>query len=508
MNEGNNKAAGAAPLRTTKKKKGIMPVILVLIYSAVLIVAAVVVISLMNSGGRATKTIEQGDRYFSQQDYEQALAQWKKAVEMDPENSEIIEAADRNVRAVIDAAIAADQAGDYDEADRILDLVLANKSGAFKQETVALATQQKEKVAVHRAVHGILEQATADYEAGRYQEAMAGYTEALSKGAEDADVQPRLDLCGVCLNMFDLANAGSYEELAAFLDSQEAASLVTELDSSSPIFFAGDSGIVAGRDGDAVYAICGGLSESVTDGQAIAVISSTNTYAIYEGDWKSLKPDGNGTLSIWNKNESLADAMVLSGTPVQGVFDGTVTYSDPTLSDIPLQMESGALKVLSVNADGQVEVSEGYEALNTSGSGDVVADYVGGVPGFGGNDVKLVLERLDNEPPVFSTDLKMASYGNNSYGPYVDGYYYERADIIGLGITATDNIDGDVTDKIEYTETKGPSVSGDQNQWEYSMVVVYTVTDTAGNTASLTVKYEKQDFCDEPIWYVVSIDNE
>lgn len=178
----------------------------------------------------------------------------------------------------------------------------------------------------------------------------------------------------------------------------------------------------------------------------------------------------------------------------------SATYSHDEVSDVELQMpSSGGIGVVNVDEDGNLWVTEevehvAYIAVDETESGGVIESYTAGVPGFGGEDAKLEVEALliDKTPPVLSCNLGVT----NGWDPV-----YERANIVGFGITATDDVDGDITDRITNTQTRrGPFVAGES---DYGLVVVYTVSDTAGNTATMTVSYDHTFFCGIYHWWYV-----
>lgn len=127
-----------------------------------------------------------------------------------------------------------------------------------------------------------------------------------------------------------------------------------------------------------------------------------------------------------------------------------------------------------------------------------------GVPCMGATDNILKVDTVceDTEPPVIECSLKV---GGLYWIEDIPSYQFYP---FMAGISAHDNIDGDITQKIKYTSTKSEDKMWDDYDiiLSYTNTIVYTVTDAAGNKAKLTVVSEVYEYyCDWPAYRVISI---
>jgi len=128
--------------------------------------------------------------------------------------------------------------------------------------------------------------------------------------------------------------------------------------------------------------------------------------------------------------------------------------------------EPGATAVDNVDGDLSSQIQIDNSNVNTSNAGTYEVLYsVSDNSGNKAEKKRTVIVSTDNTPPVIT--LK----GQNPMEVKVDQNYNEP------GATATDNVDGDITNKIVTTGNVNTSVEG-------TYTVNYEVTDNAGNTAS------------------------
>ena len=255
-----------------------------------------------------------------------------------------------------------------------------------------------------------------------------------------------------------------------------------------------------------VYVYSGELKEDNIGGHGTGIVSSANTNAIYVGEWADSTPTGTGILTIWNKNEDFSKANIYEGKFTKGVLDGSTvfkTWIEESQVEANLEISQGNVNVNRVDDKGNVWLTENFvEAGYESAENNVIVDYTAGLPGFGGSDRILSVKILDTVPPVIKCNLKISKVLDSAY--YVDEWYTGK-NPIGKGITATDNVDGDLTAQIVNESRKISTSDGYYDDWCYGLVVVYSVTDSAGNKAQLTVTYDVDGACDYWEYRVVSV---
>ena len=168
-----------------------------------------------------------------------------------------------------------------------------------------------------------------------------------------------------------------------------------------------------------------------------------------------------------------------------------------------MEISQGNIHVYQVDEKGNIWLTEilsesgcPYIVEYETAENKIISDYIAGLPGFGGSDKVLSVKIIDVIPPVIKCSLRKTE--TTEWG--VDEKWYDGLNPIGKGITATDNIDGDLTAQI-VSESKRTS----NDEWYYGLIVVYSVTDSAGNTAKLTVRYDIDKACMEG-YHVVSIE--
>ncbi|MBR5969545.1 MAG: hypothetical protein IK016_04275 [Lachnospiraceae bacterium] len=487
-------------LKTGGKRKRI---ILIAVAAVVLICAFLGIRWYTSPAQRAKRAIDLGAKYLSELNYEQAVAKFSEAVEIDPNNTETTERVASYMDEIITAAIEAGEMKEYTTQVQLAEYLLQ-----IPPETeliVARHTQAeelKQKGELYILIGDILRQADKDFEEGRYEEAQKGYEDAVQKGATDEEVEPELSLCVVYRALLKACKSGDWDSAAACLDGAAFEKVVPLLKKEGPVFTVGTEHLVAGVSEGSYYIIYGSLTKEQSDGKATGLVSSANTYCLYEGQWKQYQPDGNGIMKSWNKNEDREQAVEMQGLFAEGLMN-SASYSHEDLTDVELQMSvTGGIGVVNVDEDGNLWVTEEdrethvtHIALNETESGGVIDSYTAGVPGFGGDDAKLEVERIviDKTPPVLSCSLGVT----NGWEPY-----YERGNIVGFGISANDDVDGNITDRITSTQTRRAAFVGG----DYGLVVVYTVSDTAGNTSTMTVSYDHEFFCGLfHYWYVRAV---
>ncbi len=465
-----------------------------IIVTAVTVAAAVIagVLFYVNSPSyQASKALELGERYIDELKYEQAIVEFLKALELDPDNTEIAAAVSAHLEEFLTIAENSGHLGDYNTERQFAAFVL-------------MLDNENEKAAELTKDADIRKQAAKGdeaFEKGDYKAAKGIYEGVILNGGKEEYVTPRLLMCNVFLKLLELCEAGDWPSLAEYMDSRDFIA-IEELLKDAPQFVSGTVKLMVGESNGNYYVVTGDLTADNASGTGVGVVSCVNTYAVYSGGWGNYLPDGDGSLTVWNKNEDMGLGNVYIGEFSGGIITGTavlrvkISRED---TDIDIAVKEGLVSAFEVDEDGNVwlcdVVDNGtYVADGMSVENGSIAGYVAGVPGFGGSDQKLLVQfmLIDKEPPVLSCSLRLG--------------WHEGRVSIGRGITAIDNVDGDITSSIKSKSTKTKSSRGQQDQWEYGLVVEYSATDAAGNTGGLIVTYDCKLFCGDE-FQVVSIIN-
>jgi len=425
-----------------------------LIIAVTVIVSVVALTACGNSPEKkAAACIVEGEKYLSELSYDEAYAKFAEAVQLAPDNVEVSDAVTGYLNEVLGSAESADGREQCEKSIEQIDAVLAY-SDSFDASIIEQISNEKEKLESNIEVIDTLEKADSLLNEGKYSEAKAQYDAAKAKGADESKYSENYALSEAYQGLVDLCDGKSWEDILALVDSQEFDVVIGQLSDGATLYLGADKDIIVGKSGSEVFVISGGVSESNPDGTAIGVISSANSYAIYDGSWKGLKPDGEGTVRIWNKRDTIDDAITITGTFAEGLINGTASYTGGAMEDTPISATNGNLDITGVDQDGKVQIpgdKGGYVIDGIATKDGAVDGYALGVPGFGGSDTKIEVAMLDSEPPVLKCGLSVSKWKTFSlpYGggtiKYADGKYYNVGDIVGYNITATDNIDGDLT---------------------------------------------------------------
>ena len=134
----------------------------------------------------------------------------------------------------------------------------------------------------------------------------------------------------------------------------------------------------------------------------------------------------------------------------------TLQYGDPAPDEVTATLKGSLLNRAGKAVEVKVEGDTDYSTLGTH-----VATYTA-KSGTKKATATRTVEVVDTAAPVITLNTKEGYYPYKKYGYVEEGY------------TATDNFDGDLTDKVEVSEETDDGV------------ITYTVTDSAGNTATAT----------------------
>ena len=297
----------------------------------------------MTPANRAKRALAEGEKYLTELKYEEAAAAFKKAIEIAPNDENVKASVISGLEKMLADAEEAAKQKDYDKSLLITELVmnLGDEVG-WSQETVFVTAQENhERYVIGKAVSGIIQKADEEFEKGDYENAIKDYEDAKGKGASAQDIEPKLPMSRVFKDVIDAFAKGDYDAAAKALDSSDAENITGELDGSGR-FYTGDGSTTVIKSGDAIVAVYGGLNASTSDGSAKAVISGANTYSLYDGEWKDYIPNGSGSLKVWNKRESIADAAEIKGKFDAGIADGSENYTRADISDATFDSSKGA----------------------------------------------------------------------------------------------------------------------------------------------------------------------
>lgn len=530
-------------------------------------------------GYRAGKKLELAEKFLDDTDYEQAIANFKLALEIDPNNQKVIASIKSHMEEFYQQSRNYGEMGEYGKEREIAAFMLNADSesvlakiaeaeadcgnGDVKKakdgfENIISADPGNDEIAIvvgdnldkfyEQArkygsegeyasekelaefmikvcpdnVRGQIAGAEADSGMGDVEKAKAEYQEAAGGGVDEDDVAKGIKYCDAVLKLLEYCEQSKWDEAAAYMNADDFGAVSERLVEGKSVKYSRKVDILVGKSDGGVYVYCGGLENGIMGGNGVGIVSGVNTCSIYEGGWKDNFPSGKGVLTMWNKNEDISRANVYEGDFSNGVLNGAAllkAWVGDAQRDINLEIDNGQVKVDKVDDKGRIlmSVAESTYALEyETAENNAVANYAAGVYGFGGSDRILSFGILDTVPPVIKCNLVVGTMteetrwddGEVTYST-VPKKEYNGRNPIGQGITASDNVDGDLTAKITNTSRRKADSDGifveDQI---YDLVVVYSVADSSGNTAELTVTYHCWVGCgDGNTYYFYSVLN-
>lgn len=454
-----------------KKKKNKFPIII-----AIAVIAAVLgsVLYFTSDGVKRRKAMEEGDRFLSGMQYEQALAQYQAALNIDAKREERSDDVNERIKGIISTAedFIADE--NYDDAIKTLVPVLAlSSSDTGVKGTIQQAENLTKKANDRIEGKNLLAQADKAFEEGRYGEAVEIYGQVVEVLGDENIVKPRRGLSVSYQKLVELWLAEDYEGVAKHIDSKYFQNAIDYMETENPQFVIIDDNnkLKIEMRGDTIY-VLGGNIVDLAEGTGMAVISTLNCYAIYSGEWKESVPHGKGEVVLWNKRDSIQSGTGLKSTFNDGIANGTVLYSSAVLDSIPLEVNNGSVKIVKKDEKDRFWVTESvndhYFIISNK---DILSTYICGVPGYGGaEDLLLVNEKvIDTEPPVFECST------------YVGDTEFD----VSRDIKAHDNVDGYV--KVHCTKEVD----------EYREIITYNLSasDEEGNTSTMKVYEHFEEDC-------------
>ncbi len=451
----------------------------------VALLAVIIGVIFYNSpSSKAMRQLKLGEKYLEEMNYEEAVVAFCKALELDPNNEKILAAVNECINNMYDVAVTHGKAGEYDAerkmATYILEIDPVNIRGRLALADSELGDGNTDEA--RNIYDDILDEDPEN------EDALTGKHKCevleMFKGYELSEILPLEDAI-LLKEILDLCKDEKWEDVANQMNGESAAGLKAYLDENQTFTCLGESNLVVGKKDNGYYVYSGDYKDSVMAGSGVGVVVGQNINTIYKGEWASNVPNGNGEMNVWKKGTSVAEGQVYTANFSEGLVDGEVTIVvgiNGTPTTIMTQAEKGALYAYKTDENGNVwlleELSESgcaYVANYVKESNGRIVDYLAGVLGFGGEDKMVDISLLDGEAPVFKCSLKPNIYYENSD--------YSKPDLM-RGISATDNVDGDLTDKIVIDTSVIP------NSWNGQQVgVTYTVVDAAGNKAEMIVYY-------------------
>lgn len=498
--------------------------LLIVVAVAVLGTATGILVYINSAPYKAGQQLKLGEKYLTDMEYEQATAAFLAAREIDPKNEAVQDAINTYLEEVYyEAAKEYGTVGDY---------------AAEKEIAVYMLQLDEESISARLAG------AEAECGCGNIEEAKDIYDEVLAKDSANEEAVKGKENCEIMLEfpgyqlspmptkedavylkeLLTLCEAGKWEETLAYMKSPEFEYIKGYVTGENSLSCVGKVNMVLGiRDGN-YYVYCGDFVNGTLSGSGVGVISGTETNTIYDGVWAGNMPEGKGTMRIWDKNGNSSEAQIYSANFKEGVMDGTVALTvviNGEVIEVGFDVKSG--KVVAFKTDdnggiwlnevagenGCVLTAEYVENLN-----GVIGNYLAGVPGFGGSDKELIVAMKDVTPPVITCNPGKGWTGNwhGIEESYADGVYTAYYDFM-KGVAAIDNIDGDITSQViyesdinlmgasnwigshyetityTYTYADGSVKKVDEQQLVHDGYVIYTVTDAAGNKATIRVTY-------------------
>lgn len=346
---------------------------------------------------RALRTILSGDRYFTNRDYRDAVEHYTEAYGIAPDDSEITELVHIKLMQIAEEAENAES-----ELKRtiILDVL-----SAIPEDDAGLLDIKKKALSIDENIQRSEENEAAIaaakklFNAGKYDEAAQAFEKALSNGAEASAMDPELSLARSYLDIMKYCASSDWFELAVYLDSPDCHTLREQLSKASQVDLSSERYLTVSNRMNCIVVIFGSFDEN-KDGAAAGIISSKNTYSVYEGEWEGAVPEGYGRVLIWDKKDEFKNATVMNGTLDSGIFTGDMEYTADN-KKVNFSIEKGSLGETGKDKNGNK-----YGPVSSD-------DYIPGVPCYGGSDEKLVIAAAEDAEETDNKKAKKKSSGKS-----------------------------------------------------------------------------------------------
>ncbi len=288
----------------------------IIIVAVAVVIMAVVIAGIAYSStpaGRIRSSLDLGQKYLSELEYEKAAAAFKEALDIDPENEEAREKLVSTYLAWSDELVAN---GDYEGAIAVLNEGYDYLQDERIKERMDELSQEYKQTAVMNTLYSMLDRMTQYYEAGNYQ---------------------------------SIANI-TKEEFDAVRDSGEMiGTQVTDLPSC--MFLNGDGSVRAGMytglwmgETQCYFAYIGDYSGDMRSGNGVWINLCDNEETSYSqkwfyGEWENDMPNGKSTLTDIERENGVV--RTVTGRVVNGLLEGTATYYSSDIGSADAEFHNG-----------------------------------------------------------------------------------------------------------------------------------------------------------------------
>lgn len=329
-----------------KNKKLIVIVIIALIIA----VSSMIVLTATSSPRRVHRQLDLGQKYLDKLDYEQAIASFDKALEIEPNN----------------------------------ETVLSDMAAAYVDWGKSLVSQKDYAKAVDVLKDGYAKTSSADVKA-ELDEANKAYSE----------YQAEQKLAGIAAKLAKIGKSGDRDALFSFMDTDEYKQLTDHVKSQGKAYIteteSGGIGIYSvSKSGFEYMVYIGDFKGDKREGSGLWIGHTADDNYIADGSWSNDYPNGK-TKVEWqwpNASDNHFTKSSEVGNVINGLYDGDIVY-DFTFSTLPsgkfqATFNKGKSKILKTEKDGCLVIAinkraDGNEEYMTTSS----ADFLFGIEGFG-----------------------------------------------------------------------------------------------------------------------------
>ncbi len=340
--------------------------------------------------------LELGQQYLLEQEYEQAVVAFQKAIELEPNTKEAYYGLGQSYEG------------------------LAGKSGEDQKEEQTAYFAQAEEAYLQVLQMDALDsdactRLIAVYENTGELEKLAALGSYYHGETADAELLRRIEEAGTCLGVVqqiaELCEAGNVEEVFTLLQSGDYQKL-KELSSrlQSPVFLV-RNGVGIGlyrvnteRYGVNQFVYYGGFADSLRQGHGLwfGYDNGNNYYA--SGEWSGDLPNGEQEVREWGSllDETNFTRVIEQGVVVNGLWNGPARWiyeeKDGTAYDYPVSFTNGKWNILNVYQHEGRTVYSVHESMDIENPDEIV-----GILGFLDNDSDRSEEILETLPEDIGT---------------------------------------------------------------------------------------------------------
>ena len=332
-------------MEKAKKSKGKLLGIAVLI---IIIIAVAIGIGIYNTPtNRINRHLDLGQRYLEEQDYEQALVEFDKAIAIDPKNIDAYIGKAQTYQGMGDIELSIqtlEEAYEKIDSRQIEDSLI---SAYMEQSQKYIGNEQyDEALDVYdrlleldgndNDIQSGIEELLQEYinsltEQQRYDEIQdleEEYSDKVSK-IEFPKAFEQIDNPELMRNIYKLMNLENWEELIELDKSDEVNDIVQKMDSDRYIYLLYKTDIQSGtgigiyKKGAEHYFYCGDYSNGMRDGYGVYYETSQyDGYNVFWGDWKDDAPNGQGKEIKYSNVQKSFVYIMESGNYTNGLSDG------------------------------------------------------------------------------------------------------------------------------------------------------------------------------------------